>query len=63
LAAVKAIRPAAPQGGAAPTLLSIDQLMPLPLFERLVRERTCAAPDETLLQAFGELFATAHAQD
>ena len=63
LAAVKAVRPSSAASTVAPTLLSIDQLKPLPLFERLVRERTAAAPDPALLQAFGELFASAEAAD
>lgn len=60
LAAIKAIRPTnttdAPAG--APRL-SIDELKPTPLFERLVREQTGSEPSAELWQAFGELLAIA----
>lgn len=59
LTAVKAIRPnvavGAPTPHSAAPRLSLDALQPLPLFERLVGERTGAAAEPELLGAFGEL--------
>lgn len=59
LTAVKAVRPAvAPTGGTSATVAprsSLDALKPLPLFERLVEERTGSAAEPALLGAFGEL--------
>lgn len=60
LAAIKAIRPTntADAPASAPRL-SIDELKPTPLFERLVREQTGSEPPAELWQAFGELLAIA----
>jgi len=61
LTAVKAIRPAvAADAGSTSTptpRLSLDALKPLPLFEKLVEQRTGATADPELLGAFGELLA------
>ncbi len=56
LAAIKAVRPAnnANTPANAPRL-SIDELKPAPLFERLVREQTGSEPAPDLWSAFGEL--------
>lgn len=61
LTAVKAIRPMATSASPTPTTpaprLSLDALKPLPLFERLVEERTGTAPTPELIGAFGELLS------
>lgn len=64
LAAIKAVRPAAVDATAPASVprLSIEELKPAPLFERLVREQTGAAPDHELWSAFGELLARAEAE-
>lgn len=59
LTAVKAIRPLPAHRETGPdelpARLSLEALKPLPLFERLVEERTQAPPEPALLAAFGEL--------
>ena len=64
LAAIKAIRPsdAARAPGAVPRL-SIDELQPAPLFDRLVRETTGNAPTPALWSAFGELLTAAESAE
>lgn len=59
LTAIKAIRPAPATGSRTPSAprLSLDDLKPLPLFEKLVERDTGAAPSAELLSAFGELLA------
>ncbi len=60
LGAIKAQRPAASaQAPASAPSLSIDELKPAPLFERLVREQTGAEPSPELWTAFGELLLAA----
>lgn len=56
LAAIKAIRPTgAANAPASAPRLSIDELKPAPLFERLVREQTGSEPAPELRAAFAEL--------
>jgi exonuclease SbcD len=64
LAAIKAVRPAgSAHAPASAPRLSIDELKPAPLFERLVREQTGAEPAPELWSAFGELLVAAeHAE-
>lgn len=63
LTAVKAIRPAVTANAGSTSTpaprLSLDALKPLPLFEKLVEQRTGATADPELLGAFGELLAQA----
>lgn len=62
LAAVKVQRPPPVPADTAPSAarpLSIDELKPLPLFERLLREHPAVHADAALLRAFGELLSAA----